>query len=184
MYKSIYYKQFKIINIMRKLKLFLSLLMLMCFSVGNAWATDPTIEWAFKTLQTTSGTQDGITWETGRTGSATATACTASNGLVLYGVSSGGGYFQTTSAISGTITNVNIVSTAKKNTPKYTIYCSANGSDWEEIESDIAAGTKDKAITGSYSYLKIANTTAATAQLAVTSITISYSAGGTDQTAV
>lgn len=152
--------------------------LLISFSIGQMWGADPTISWAFKTLQTTSGTQDGITWETGKTGSATATVCNSSNGLVLYGVSSGGGYFQTTSAISGTITNVNVVSTAKKNTPKYTVYCSADGSNWTEIASDQFAGTKDHAVTGSYTYVKLANTTAATAQLAVTSITVTYTPSG------
>lgn len=164
---------------MRKLKLFFACLLMTLLSIGQVWATDPTISWAFKTLQTTSGTQDGITWETGKTGTATATACNSSNGLVLYGVSSGGGFFQTTSAISGTITNVNIVSTAKKNTPKYTVYCSADGSNWTAIASEQTAGTKDHPVTGSYTYVKVANTTAATAQLGVTSITVTY-AGSSD----
>ena len=150
-------------------------------SIGQVWADDPTISWDFKTLQTTSGTQSGITWETGKTGSATATACNSTNGLVLYGVSSGGGYFQTTSAINGTITNVNIVSANKKNTPKYTVYCSTDGSTWDEIAAAQTAGTKDHAVTGSYTYVKVANTTAATAQLGVASITVTYtpSGGGT-----
>ena len=96
------------------------MLMLLAISIPSAWAAE--VSWAFKTLQATSGTQSGITWETGKTGSATATACTSTNGLVLYGVASGGGYFQTTSAFGGAITNVNIESTNKKNTPKYTGY--------------------------------------------------------------
>ncbi len=153
-------------------------------SIGQMWATDPTISWAFKTLATTSGTQDGITWETGKTGSATATACNSTNGLVLYGVATGGGYFQTTSAISGTITNVNIVSSNKKNTPKYTVYCSADGSNWTAIASNQTAGTKDHLVTGSYTYVKVSNTTGATAQLAVTSITVTYAGGSTPTLAV
>ena len=163
---------------MKHLKLFFACLLMAVLSIGQMWATDPTISWAFKTLATTSGTQDGITWETGKTGSASATACNSTNGLVLYGVTSGGGYFQTTSAISGTITNVNIVSSNKKNIPKYTVYCSADGSNWTAIASDQTAGTKDHAVTGSYTYVKVANTTGATAQLAVTSITVTYTAGG------
>lgn len=163
---------------MRKLKLLFACLLMTVLGIGQLWAADATITWSFKTLQTTSGTQDGVTWETGKTGSATATACNSSNGLVLYGVTSGGGYFQTTSAIGGTITNVNIVSTAKKNTPKYTVYCSTDGSTWDEITSNQTAGTKDHAVTGSYTYVKVANTTAATAQLAVTSITVTYTTSG------
>lgn len=163
---------------MRKLKLLFACLLMAVLGIGQMWAADATITWSFKTLQTTSGTQDGVTWETGKTGSATATACNSSNGLVLYGVTSGGGYFQTTSAIGGTITNVNIVSTAKKNTPKYTVYCSTDGSTWDEITSNQTAGTKDHAVTGSYTYVKVANTTAATAQLAVTSITVTYTTSG------
>ena len=163
---------------MKKLKLFFACLLMAVLSIGQVWAVDPTISWDFKTLQTTSGTQSGITWETGKTGSATATACNGTNGLVLYGVASGGGYFQTTSAISGTITNVNIVSTAKKNTPKYTVYCSTDGSTWDEIAASQTAGTKDHAVTGSYTYVKVANTTAATAQLGVASITVTYTPSG------
>ncbi len=163
---------------MKKLKLIFACLLTAILSIGQMWAVDPTISWDFKTLQTTSGTQSGITWETGKTGSATATACNGTNGLVLYGVASGGGYFQTTSAISGTITNVNIVSTAKKNTPKYTVYCSTDGSTWDEIAAAQTAGTKDHAVTGSYTYVKVANTTAATAQLGVASITVTYTPSG------
>ncbi len=167
---------------MRLKQFFSVLLMLLTVNITAVWGEE--ITWSFKTLQVTSGTQNGITWETGKTGTATATACNSTNGLVLYGVSSGGGYFQTTTAIAGTITNVNIVSTAKKNTPKYTIYCSSNGTDWTSIEAGITAGTKDKAIDGSYTYLKIANTTAATAQLGVTSITITYTPSGSEESAV
>lgn len=166
---------------MRLKQFFSVLLMLLTVNITAVWGEE--ITWSFKTLQVTSGTQNGITWETGKTGTATATACNSTNGLVLYGVSSGGGYFQTTTAIAGTITNVNIVSTAKKNTPKYTIYCSSNGTDWTSIEAGITAGTKDKAIDGSYTYLKIANTTAATAQLGVTSITITYTPSGSEESA-
>ena len=156
------------------------MLMLLAISISSAWAAE--VSWAFKTLQATSGTQSGIAWETGKTGSATATACTSTNGLVLYGVASGGGYFQTTSAFGGAITNVNIESTNKKNTPKYTVYCSTDGSNWTEIATDQTAGTKDHAVTGSYTYVKVANTTAATAQLGVTSITVTYTAGGGEST--
>jgi hypothetical protein len=163
---------------MKRLKLFFACLLMAVLSIGQVWAVDPTISWDFKTLQATSGTQSGITWETGKTGSANATVCNGTNGLVLYGVASGGGYFQTTSAISGTITNVNIVSTAKKNTPKYTVYCSTDGSTWDEIATAQTAGTKDHAVTGSYTYVKVANTTAATAQLGVASITVTYTPSG------
>ena len=152
------------------------MLMLLAISIPSAWAAE--VSWAFKTLQATSGTQSGIAWETGKTGSATATACNSTNGLVLYGVASGGGYFQTTSAFGGAITNVNIESTNKKNTPQYTVYCSTDGLNWTEIATGQTAGTKDHAVTGSYTYVKVANTTAATAQLGVTSITVTYTAGG------
>ena len=161
---------------MRKLKLF-SVLLLLIIGVGQAWAGEETATWNFKDLQVTSGTQDGISWVTGKTGSASATICNSTNGLVLY-YNNGGGYFNTSSATSGAITHVNIVSTAKKNTPKYTIYGSANGTDWTEIENNIGAGTKDSDISGSYTYLKIANTTGSAAQLGVTSITITYSGSG------
>lgn len=163
---------------MKNLKTIFACLLMAVLSIGQVWAVDPTISWDFKTLQTTSGTQSGITWETGKTGSANATTCNGTNGLVLYGVTSGGGYFQTTSAISGTITNVNIVSANKKNTPKYTVYCSTDGSTWDKIATDQTAGTKDHAVTGSYTYVKVANTTAATAQLGVASITVTYTPSG------
>lgn len=138
------------------------------------WGADPTISWAFKTLQTTSGTQDGITWETGKTGSASATICNSTKGMVLYGVSSGGGYFQTTSAIEGVITNITLVTTTQKNTPKYTVYGSTDGSNWTSIKGNIGAGTESIDTDDEYTYLKVANTTAATAQLGVTSITVTY----------
>ena len=161
---------------MKNYSFFISLLILLAISIPSAWAAQ--VNWAFTTLQATSGTQSGISWETGQTGSATATACNSTNGLVLYGVASGGGYFQTTSAFGGAITNVNIESTNKKNTPKYTVYCSTDGLNWTEIAIDQTAGTNDHAVTGSYTYVKVANTTAATAQLGVTSITVTYTAGG------
>ena len=69
---------------MKKLYFLYSMLMLLAISISSAWAAE--VSWAFKTLQATSGTQSGIAWETGKTGSATATACTSTNGLVLYGV--------------------------------------------------------------------------------------------------
>ena len=138
------------------------------------WGADPTISWAFKTLQTTSGTQDGITWETGKTGSASATICNSTKGMVLYGVTSGGGYFQTTSAIEGVITNITLVTTTQKYTPKYTVYGSTDGSNWTSIKGNIGAGAESIDTDDEYTYLKVANTTAATAQLGVTSITVTY----------
>ncbi len=161
---------------MKNHSFFISLLILLAISIPSAWAAQ--VSWAFTTLQATSGTQSGIAWKTGQTGSATATACNSTNGLVLYGVASGGGYFQTTSAFGGAITNVNIESTNKKNTPKYTVYCSTDGLNWTEIAIGQTAGINDHAVTGSYTYVKVANTTAATAQLGVTSITVTYTAGG------
>ena len=161
---------------MKHLKLFFALFAMLALGVGNAWAEEVTFN--FQTIAQTSSTTGGIEWKTGKTGSATATACNSTNGLVLYGVSSGGGYFQTTSPTSGAITNVSITSSAKKNTPKYTIYGSTDGSTWTSIESDITAGTKNHAITGAYTYFKIANTTAATAQLAITMLTITYETAG------
>ena len=158
---------------MRKLKLF-SMLLLLLIGVGQVWGADPTISWAFKTLQTTSGTQDGITWETGKTGSASATICNSTKGMVLYGVTSGGGYFQTTSAIEGVITNITLVTTTQKYTPKYTVYGSTDGSNWTSIKGNIGAGAESIDTDDEYTYLKVANTTAATAQLGVTSITVTY----------
>ena len=71
----------------------------------NLMATGVTFN--FEELATNiSGTVDGIGWGTGKTGSASATVCNSTNGLVLYGVSGGGGYFNTTSATSGKITSV------------------------------------------------------------------------------
>ena len=161
---------------MKHLKLFFALFAMLALGVGNAWGEEVTFN--FKTIAQTSGTTGGISWETGKTGSASTTLCNSTNGLVLYGVTSGGGYFQTTSPTSGAITNVSITSSAKKNTPKYTIYGSTDGSTWTSIESGITAGTNDHAITGAYTYFKIANTTAATAQLAITTLTITYETSG------
>ena len=151
----------------------LTLLLVMVLSV-NVWGTDVTFD--FKKLATaTSGTVDGIGWGTGKTGNATATACNTTNGLVLYGVSGGGGYFNTTSATSGKITGVALVTTAKKNTPTYTAYGSTDGTNWTSIEAGIATGEKNLDLSSaSYTYFKIANTTGATAQLGVSSITITY----------
>ncbi|MCQ2328071.1 MAG: Ig-like domain-containing protein [Paludibacteraceae bacterium] len=151
----------------------LILLLVMLMSV-NVWGADVTFD--FKALATnTSGTVDGIGWGTGKTGSATATACNATNGLVLYGVSSGGGYFNTTSATSGKITGVALVTTAKKNTPTYTAYGSTDGTNWTSIEAGIATGEKNLDLSSaSYTYFKIENTTGATAQLGVSSIKITY----------
>ena len=66
---------------MKKLKLFLSLLMLMCFSVGNVWATDPDpVQSTFSKNSTISNnqvTEGGVTWtiDTGtKTGSPAAPA--------------------------------------------------------------------------------------------------------------
>ncbi len=162
---------------MKHFKQFFVFALLALFSVG-AWGADETVTWSFKTLLATDGTQDGISWETGKTGSANATACNATNGLVLYGVTSGGGYFQTTSATSGAITNITLVTTNKKNTPTYTVYGSTDGSTWTMIEEGLGAGTESIDTDDEYTYIKVANTTAATAQLGVTSIEITYTVSG------
>lgn len=123
----------------------------------------------------TSGTVSGISYETGKTGSANATAYNTTNGLVLYGVTSGGGYFNTTTATSGSITNIAITTNNKKNSPKYTVYGSTNGSDWTQIGNQTNGGsTANFATTAGYTYVKIANTTGSTAQLGVNSIVITY----------
>lgn len=146
--------------------------------VSNVFAIN--VAFDFKSIQATSGTTGSLSWSTGKTGNASNTACNATNGLVLYGVSGGGGYFNTTSPTSSSITQIVVVSTAKKNTPKYTIYGSSDGSTWTSIESGITAGTKTITLSGNYTYIKIANTTNATAQLAITSITITF--GSTETT--
>lgn len=123
----------------------------------------------------TSGTVSGINYESGKTGSASACSYNTTNGLVLYGVASGGGYFQTTTAISGSITNISVTTNNKKNSPKYTVYGSTNGSDWTQIGSQTDGGSTENFDTSAgYTYVKIANTTAATAQLGVNSVIITY----------
>jgi hypothetical protein len=123
----------------------------------------------------TSGTVSGINYESGKTGSANACSYNTTNGLVLYGVASGGGYFQTTTAISGSITNISVTTNNKKNSPKYTVYGSTNGSDWTQIGSQTDGGSTENFDTSAgYTYVKIANTTAATAQLGVNSVIITY----------
>lgn len=123
----------------------------------------------------TSGTVSGINYESGKTGSANACSYNTTNGLVLYGVASGGGYFQTTTAISGSITNISVTTNNKKNSPKYTVYGSTNGSDWTQIGSQTDGGSTENFDTSEgYTYVKIANTTAATAQLGVNSVIITY----------
>ena len=49
----------------------------------------------------TSGSVSGITYASDKTGSANACGYNTTNGLVLYGVANGGGYFYTTTAING-----------------------------------------------------------------------------------
>ena len=127
----------------------------------------------------TSGTVSGISYETGKTGSASATIYNSTNGLVLYGVSSGGGYFNTTTAINGSITNVAVTTNNKKNSPKYTVYGSTDGSDWTQIGAQTDGGsTVNFETSAGYTYVKIANTTAATAQLGINSIVITYTPSG------
>ncbi|MCQ2129317.1 MAG: InlB B-repeat-containing protein [Bacteroidaceae bacterium] len=156
------------------IKKIFTLLCLCTLCIGSAWGK--TVTFDFKELATaTSGTVDGIGWGTGKTGSASATVCNTTNGLVLYGVSGGGGYFNTTSPTSGNITGVVLVTTAKKNTPKYTAYGSTDGKNWTTIEEGIATGNKNLDLSSaSYTYFKIQNTTGTTAQLGVTSIAITF----------
>lgn len=131
----------------------------------------------------TSGSVSNISFETGKTGSATATAYNVTNGLVLYGVSDGGGYFNTTSKISGSITNISITTNNKKNSPKYTVYGSTTGSSWTQIGNQTDGGsTANFETSAGYKFIKIANTTGATAQLGVNSIIITYTPSGTPTT--
>lgn len=167
---------------MKHLKLIFACLLMAVLSIGQVWANDPTITWDFVTLQATSGTQDGITWASGKTGSASNTAANTTHGLVLYGVSSGGGYFYTTSAINGSITKIEVLTSKKTNTPKYTVYGSTNGSDWTQIGNQTTGGsTAEFSTDAGYTYLKIANTTAATAQLGLKNLVITYSPSGSEE---
>lgn len=160
-------------------KLLLKSILLLCALVVGTSAWADTVSFIFTgasaNCDAVSGTVSGINYETGKTGSATATAYNTTNGLVLYGVSSGGGFFNTTTELGGSITNIAVTTNNKKNSPKYTVYGSKNGSDWTQIGSQTDGGsTANFATTAGYTYVKIANTTEATAQLGVNSIVITY----------
>ena len=157
----------------------LMLVAILCATfTGTAWGE--TVSFIFTggsaNCDAVSGTVSGISYATGKTGSATATAYNTTNGLVLYGVTSGGGYFNTTTAINGSITNISVTTNNKKNSPKYTVYGSTNGSTWTQIGEQTNGGSTASFDTSAgYTYVKIENTTAATAQLGVNSIIITYS---------
>ena len=157
----------------------LMLVAILCATfTGTAWGE--TVSFIFTggsaNCDAVSGTVSGISYATGKTGSATATAYNTTNGLVLYGVTSGGGYFNTTTAINGSITNISVTTNNKKNSPKYTVYGSTDGSTWTQIGEQKNGGSTESFDTSAgYTYVKIQNTTAATAQLGVNSIIITYS---------
>ncbi len=154
------------------------LVAVLCAGFTSAWGE--TVSFIFTgesaNCNAVSGTVSSISYATGKTGSATATAYNSTNGLVLYGVTSGGGYFNTTTAINGSITNISVTTNNKKNSPKYTVYGSTNGSTWTQIGEQTNGGSTESFDTSAgYTYVKIENTTAATAQLGVNSIIITYS---------
>lgn len=165
-------------------KLFVKAVLVALFGVASAitaWGNSVSFLFtgASANCDAVSGTVSGISYITGKTGSATATAYNSTYGLVLYGVSSGGGFFNTSTAISGSITNISVTTNNKKNSPKYTVYGSTDGSNWTQIGSQTDGGSTASFDTDAgYTYVKIANTTAATAQLGVNSIIITYTAGG------
>ena len=166
---------------MRKLKLFLSLLMLMCFSVGNVWAEDPYVElctsWN-KTLAYATGYTQNYTIDDLNGGTTTMTlgvqgVYRQSNSNTYFQMNKKSGYFKNTTKLPGKITKIETTWSAAKGASDATVtvtaaasvtYTPDNNADYYFFNIDVSTGSGSAQMTSCKVYY--------------------VAAGGTDQTAV
>lgn len=170
---------------MRKLKLFLSLLMLICFSVGNVWAEDATFDWNATTGNMGSnatGTQGQITLSVA--GNSGNTPAVTSGTLRIYAHrSSGDGASATFAAASGyQITAFTIKSSNGGTILKYGIDDATPSTTftWTNQESTISNLT-----ASSFTIKNCQNSGSSNTTIQIAYVVVTYeSTGGSPQPAV
>ena len=176
---------FKNFNIMRKIKLFLSLLMVMLLSVGNVWAEVSTL--TFTAAANGSGTaDDGVEWTVTSDGSE---SNFDSGKGIHYGTSGAAVQYirLSTSEITGTITQVEVnASTASGVSATVGVKVGTtdfNVENSDDITKSLTATATNYTFTGSASgeiVVTVTKPSSAKKAIYCKSIAVTYSLGGTE----